>query len=584
MLTIPESVKTLFKTDGVRKNFRAHFPNGELDDIINANVVRESLHFTESLCSQSVFKFGLAEASVIEFETVGVGNMYGMSIECGIEIDTSSLSAAQISAIQADSGDGTLVPAADSDIGWGFYRVPLGIFRVESCPRNHGAMTHRKVTAYGGDADLTSPVMDFMLKCPSTKPTLNFKSAEDFAAANFGWFSPQYVQSNYTASIYQGLNASRDFEKHFVLSTGTLKLLFSTAETYWGPHTVVDNRIVDMLFSVSRGNFDGTAFHDDISGMLDTLGITDDQDRATVLEYADYVSAFRIESVRWATTANENEDYFERLFFPITQDIPIGDMPYGLMHGIIVPNSINMTYIFAPAGGTSVRGHTARSFNPSTPPVVYDLSRNGTPSAIPMSIAKTGGFVWGGMPLFTFIESLDINKFVNGYLEADALFANLSRTGNIRFVALNDAAPVLITPGDFDDLWWDEYDVSPIGTVTVTVQSGNEQNTADLSIGRGASIYDMTNNEFLKVLETVSLASINTLLNGTFKTNAQNVGFTPAELTMQGWPWLEAGDALEITAEDGSIVDTFALRIEMDGIQQLTATITAEGGEIVGEV
>ena len=89
MLNIPESVKTLFKRDGVRKNFRVHFPNGELSDITNENVVQESVKFTESLCSQDVLKFGLTEASVIEFETVGIGNMYGMTIECGIEIDLS---------------------------------------------------------------------------------------------------------------------------------------------------------------------------------------------------------------------------------------------------------------------------------------------------------------------------------------------------------------------------------------------------------------------------------------------------------------------------------------------------------------
>ena len=77
MLNIPDSVKAPYKQDGVRKNFRAHFPGGELPDITNDNIVQESVKFTESICSQDVFKFGLTEASVIEFETVGVANMYG---------------------------------------------------------------------------------------------------------------------------------------------------------------------------------------------------------------------------------------------------------------------------------------------------------------------------------------------------------------------------------------------------------------------------------------------------------------------------------------------------------------------------
>ena len=140
MLNIPSSVKTLFQTDGIHKNFRVHFPNGEFGDITNDNVVQESVKFTESLCSQSTFKFGLAEASVLEFETVGIGNMYGMMIEASIEIDCSSLSAADKAAIAAGTWDGTW-----SDDVFG---IPLGTFRVNSCPRDHQSMAHRQVTAY----------------------------------------------------------------------------------------------------------------------------------------------------------------------------------------------------------------------------------------------------------------------------------------------------------------------------------------------------------------------------------------------------------------------------------------------------
>ena len=133
MLTIPESIKTLFKTDGVYKNFRASFPGGEAADITNANIVRESVKFTESVCSDDTMRFGGCERSVIEFETVGVENILGLTMECGIEIDTSSLTSAQLAAVQADPGDGVLVLAADSDIGRGYYRVPLGVFRVVIC-------------------------------------------------------------------------------------------------------------------------------------------------------------------------------------------------------------------------------------------------------------------------------------------------------------------------------------------------------------------------------------------------------------------------------------------------------------------
>lgn len=87
MLDIPEEVKNLFRQDSITKNFRVHFPNGERADLTNDNVVSESVQFTESLCSQENLKFGLCEASVLEFETIDVENISGCEITAGIEID-----------------------------------------------------------------------------------------------------------------------------------------------------------------------------------------------------------------------------------------------------------------------------------------------------------------------------------------------------------------------------------------------------------------------------------------------------------------------------------------------------------------
>lgn len=87
MLNIPEKVKTLFREDSIRKKLRIHFPNGEREDITNPNILSESFSFTESLCSQSTLKFGLCEASEIQFTTVGIGNIKGCEIEASIALD-----------------------------------------------------------------------------------------------------------------------------------------------------------------------------------------------------------------------------------------------------------------------------------------------------------------------------------------------------------------------------------------------------------------------------------------------------------------------------------------------------------------
>ena len=86
MLNVPQEVKDLLHLDTCQKNIRIHFPNGERQDICNDLIVKDSVKFTESLCSQDTLKFGLAESPVFECETVGVGNIKGAKIEVFCEV------------------------------------------------------------------------------------------------------------------------------------------------------------------------------------------------------------------------------------------------------------------------------------------------------------------------------------------------------------------------------------------------------------------------------------------------------------------------------------------------------------------
>ena len=81
MISVPDSIKEKLHLDHCQKNIRIHFPNGERSDICNDLIVKDTVNFTESLCSQETLKFGLSEASVFECETVGVGNIKGATID-----------------------------------------------------------------------------------------------------------------------------------------------------------------------------------------------------------------------------------------------------------------------------------------------------------------------------------------------------------------------------------------------------------------------------------------------------------------------------------------------------------------------
>lgn len=86
MIDIPESVKEALKKDRSRKDFIVHFPNRERADITNESVTKNAVKLAESLCSKQYLKFGLTEASEIDFETVGVENIIGREIECAYDV------------------------------------------------------------------------------------------------------------------------------------------------------------------------------------------------------------------------------------------------------------------------------------------------------------------------------------------------------------------------------------------------------------------------------------------------------------------------------------------------------------------
>ena len=543
MLNIPESVKALFMTDGARKNFRAHFPNGELPDITNEDLVRESVSFTESMCSQDVFRFGLSEASVVEFETVGVPNMYGMVIECAFEVDTSSLSAAEISAIQNDPGDGTLVLAASSDLGYGFYRVPLGVFRVESCPRNHEAMTHRQVTAYGfpntSSIGLSPVQMGLVSQLKQYQSTLSV-DVFTFVASQIGFYTHGFIDAHYSRSA---MNASfSNYTESFETGTGLnlrIHVDISGKRATMGTIHKTDIRGFD------NGGMDFGAIDSWLNANAPGHGFS----ASAIQKAKDKLGVRYMNSGMVDPAIKEGSCY---CFYPY----------FRTMSGFIwsFPTSVTVKLQkFVSGSWTDLANHTETA---SGTPVIYGFT-------------PTGSMPSAGVSLD--LGSLSASELLSGYLEVLGMYGKADRLGGLEISALDPSDPIAVGAGDYESCWWDEYDIDPVGAVLVPAADGN----TEITIGSGGSVYNMTENEVMQTLESPDVDTFYTLLSGQFVANVANIGFTPAELTMQGWPWLEAGDTLEITAQDGSVVNTYALRVEMSGIQLLRAVITANGGEIM---
>lgn len=133
MISIPSEIKELLNSDSIRKNFRVHFNDGSLEDLTNKDIVSESVSFTESICSQDIFKLGLCESPTIEFECVNVPNVKGKEILCTIEIYCSS----EIEgAVYRDDLDAYVYP------------INIGVFFIDSC-KKQADLKHRLVSGYG---------------------------------------------------------------------------------------------------------------------------------------------------------------------------------------------------------------------------------------------------------------------------------------------------------------------------------------------------------------------------------------------------------------------------------------------------
>lgn len=579
MLNVPNSVKTLYKTDGVRKNFRVHFPNGELPDITNDDVVRESLHFTESLCSQDVFKFGLAEASVLEFETVGISNMYGMTIEASIEIDGSSLSAADKATIAGGTWDGTWDAVEE------VFAIPLGVFRVESCPRDHQAMTHRKVTAYsnsGNGENFMNSFENWLTSTWRTIETMGYRSYEVLLDAHLA--DAANLATNYTAhqlapSFSSG--ESRSVNESITVGGQTLNITASAtaANNLYKYSYSIPVSLKAAIFALQYNDFDNSSVLSWISSSLQTLGIADSY--GSVIDLLGFMIYPFLAPPTWGTGFESGSPAY--LFKKYTN--PLMCFPTNLNETLRFYANKEIT-ISLSYGGTTLSDTLTMSAG--SPFGLYYFIKNDTTNDHPVLFNHSGTkTITNGYSrtYYSFVDSFSLFSVYCAWLELHGQFASQGRTGDIKITTLDPTSPISISPGDYSEMWWDEYDVSPIGTVTVTYNEGDgTQGSGEIVLGSGSSRYDTAGNAFINICNSMTLYEMTTLLSGDFLTNSANIGFTPVELSVQGLPWVEAGDALQITAEDMTVVNTFALRIEMSGIQNLFMKITSQGGQIIGEV
>lgn len=601
MLNIPNSVKTLFKRDRVRKNFRVHFPNGELPDITNDNIVQESVKFTESLCSQDVLKFGSTESAVIEFETVGIGNMYGMKIECGIEIDLSSLSTAEINAIAAGTWDGVYTPSGSSDIGYAYFRVPYGTFRVESCPRDHQAMTHRKVVAYGytvARISLNSPFELTKLRMESVGGNTYTPDLKKLIYAGIGWYNTDamigYTKTNITPWSLpfsnQALNSfvwavvdSNNIIQHYIYITNIERYTLTFDETPGATYPT------DQLYGIEfNGGLHIKEALEQIKTQVDSK--IPAENRADAMKF---IKNYLCPNIKYNGATPTTGTMLTAESYGFDDDMPV------FYPKAADGRNVTLTLTSAATVYVDSRTNDPLSLTLLTDdPRLFKYTDSSTP--IPLSFAATGertGSRWnntvsnytqvistnlGQSTFYTFSGIYDFTALLDGMLEINAQFGFVNRFNEFDVKRLSTASPIAVYPGEYSQFWWDEYDVLPIGSIKyIFAADDSTENENVYQFSNDPSIYDMTNNEFLKTINAASQDTIITLFDESFIPHLDTITFTPIELSMKGLPYLEAGDYLAVRSEDGEIAYSFIMRQEISGIQALNTDVESISGDII---
>ena len=590
MLNIPNSIKALFKADESHKNFRVHFPGGEYPDITNDNIVQESVHFTESVCSQDTFKLGTFESSVLEFEAVDVPNLYGLTIEAGIEIDTSSLSAGEISSIQGNPGDGTLVLLADSDLGYGFYRIPLGIFVVNDCPRDHQAKSHRTFTCYSTfiEKPLSEVVKDRTPIRIGSGSYIPFAHWLVFANNSFK-ISDMYSDW-YVAETKNWSDFGADLSKTGTIDiNSTKRVQYSlTYKQYEFTYDSGSNTLYSGLFNILMGDMPYAPYADDLAtlsgettaNLKSLLSILDPH-----VIFDDY-SALLSNRAYWHTLK-----YAEERIYPWTY---IYARPC-----IWLPVSYTLTYQEYQSGSwVTVDTLTYDpGMNLGTYPSIQRYAVNYTPLDAELKLnyylngqSAPAADGYGNTSLGVLSDDYDWRGLVEGFLEVQGYFARPSRLPSISgdsawdIVSLTMSNPVSVVPGEYSFCWWNDAALDTIGTVYYP----SEGSAAVHYINQGgSSAYNMTENWLLENLYATTAYNtakyyVEYFFGQKFRYNGAKVlQYYPIDMEMQGWPWMQAGDYLEITTEDGETVGTYVMRMEIQGIQNLRATINSETGEVV---
>ena len=605
MLNIPEEVKNLFRQDSITKNFRIHFPNGERADLTNADLVEESVQFTESLCSQESLKFGLCEASVLEFETIDVENITGCVIEASIEI--------AVSGTEAEALDGT-VTWKD---GRKAYPVPLGRFAVDSAKRQKN-LRRRNVTAYDAlcSGNLDKDLSDLGITRPNEYGYITLGAPLGYNYSEFFHFNINHylrmyaVNSKMSGTAQEFGEPAGSFAEKEDSTESTIAIRDHTLGV--GATLYVKDRIYTPQTDVV------TNFGLDSSLKLEAF---DSKVRSIIREtcqkhgivFDDLTKMPNPVVVRLMRTMPDTAEPPEAEAqgnAVLQADTAVPDLeliaPYitpGLMiewsdfSGLVqLTMQVPLRLEIYSTGGSEDAGESGTTQITVLETVTFDECPE----------VELYSYSPDSMLNFRMKENARITTYRNllcSYLEINGMFGKCSRNGPFEYIRIQDRfdlypseelypsedlfpaeASAIVPASTYASVWYEEAEVKPYGRAVVeyTDTEGKEQVFAYTFDEASSNVYYFKDNYIFRNVQMTE-ETAKALLDTYFIPNIKGISYVPAEIEMSGLPYVEAGDILNIlTPSDG--FETIVLRRTLTGIQSLADNVEAEGNEGDAEI
>lgn len=581
MLSVPESIKALFKRDNVLKNFRISFPNGEMDDIINDDIVKESVNFSESLCSMAQIRFGLCESSSLQFSCWHVPNIKGYEIRAWYDIDISTLSASERATYQnMDLVNVLPFPA---------YSLPMGRFIVDSAKRDDVGM--RTIVAYSADYafEPTPAVKALQNKTTSTRSQVaevNLNVRNYVFTADHGLFgrmdSFTYdAISSYTTMQSDIWNVKIHRLEHVYVSFTCTKS-FDFADLATGESvTDIDVRnaylgYIDPMPSSVR-TYAYVELTNALYDLIGTLITQADFDRIVDVFFAkEFIPRDVNGNLQWdGYYSRQGHAYFPRFFgvriWPID-----GLAPY------------SPTFEFNSISGDDIS---------SVGLYRVTIPEDDLPTlTIPVKGSKNGS-------LYSYADAfaeLDMRALLEDYCEMLGFFVGIGRDGKMKFYKISRS--LLFPANDLfpaDDLYpcsevntatferWDYisalFDERFIrfGSVMVSyTDSNNEENIYTYEFNQDkAWIYDEllqydVSDNIIIVRNSYSEYEIESALEGLIGA-LEAITYSPAQVEIRALPYMEVGDFIWVSMRDETIAAPI-LMSTITGIQDLRESITAK--------